>query len=95
MTTKYTSAINYTKWPDNLPNDQKIYHTHPWQEPQKFSQIGIFGLKTKHLAILLGSTTNQLFSVRRSCKMTAPKFFFSKNYYCQSIPQGISPTRRH
>jgi hypothetical protein len=28
-----------------LPNGQKIYQDFPFQEPSKFIQIGIFGLK--------------------------------------------------
>jgi hypothetical protein len=54
----YQSAINYTKWQENLPNDYKIYQTHPWQEPTNFSQTGIFGLKTNHLATLLSGPTH-------------------------------------
>jgi hypothetical protein len=55
MATKYTKTwkiyqmghkicqkgVKWTKWPLNIhPN------TRPWQDPRKFTQIGIFGLKT-------------------------------------------------
>jgi hypothetical protein len=34
------------------PNGHKIYQDFPQQDPPKFTQIGIFGLKTNHLAAL-------------------------------------------
>jgi hypothetical protein len=40
-------ATKYTKWPQNRPNGPKM------QEPSKFTQIGIFGLKINHLATLV------------------------------------------
>jgi hypothetical protein len=49
----YHSAIKYTKWAENLPNGLEIYQNLPLQEPPKFTQIGIFVLKTNHLATLL------------------------------------------
>jgi hypothetical protein len=36
-----------------LPNGCKIYPHFPFQCPPKYTQIGIFGLKTNHLATLL------------------------------------------
>jgi hypothetical protein len=33
--------------------DHKIYHHLPLQDPPKFTQIWIFGLKTNHLATLV------------------------------------------
>jgi hypothetical protein len=42
-------AIKYTKWPQNISNGRL-----PLQDPPKFTQIGIFGLKIYHLATLLG-----------------------------------------
>jgi hypothetical protein len=39
----YQVAIKYTKWP-------KIYQHLPLQDPPKFSQNGIFGMKIFHLA---------------------------------------------
>jgi hypothetical protein len=52
MTTKYTKIPynTYTKWPENLPNDHRIYYNLQWQEPSKYTQIGILGLKINHLA---------------------------------------------
>jgi hypothetical protein len=39
-------AVNYSKWP-------KIYQHFRFQGPPNCTQIGIFGLKTNHLATLL------------------------------------------
>jgi hypothetical protein len=55
-----TSYVKYTKWPQSIPNGQKIdqidikyvYRHLPLQVPPKFTQIGIFGLKICHLATL-------------------------------------------
>jgi hypothetical protein len=41
-------TIKYFQWPLNRPNDHK--RGFPLQNPPKFTQIGIFGLKTNHLA---------------------------------------------
>jgi hypothetical protein len=41
------------KWIENLPNGHKIYQHLPLQHPPTFTQIGIFGLKTNHLAALV------------------------------------------
>jgi hypothetical protein len=46
-------ATKYTKWPQSRPNGRKIFQHLPLQDPPKFTQIGIFGLKTNHLATLL------------------------------------------
>jgi hypothetical protein len=46
-------ATKYIKWPKNRPNDYKLYQHCPLQEPRKFTQIGIFGLKIHHLATLV------------------------------------------
>jgi hypothetical protein len=43
--TRYRNGEKYTKRPQNIPNGYKII--------PKFTQIGIFGLKTNHLATLL------------------------------------------
>jgi hypothetical protein len=45
-------VIKYFQWPHNRPNDHKIYQDFPLQEPPKFTQFGIFGFKTNHLATL-------------------------------------------
>jgi hypothetical protein len=45
-------ATKYTKWPKNRPKGHKIYQNLPLQEPPKFTQIGILGLKISHLATL-------------------------------------------
>jgi hypothetical protein len=39
-------SVKYSKWPNN--------RHFPIKGPQKFAQIGIFGLKTNHLATLFG-----------------------------------------
>jgi hypothetical protein len=50
----------YTKWPSNIPIGRKIYRMAVkyiniirLQDPPKFIQIGIFGLKIYHLATLV------------------------------------------
>jgi hypothetical protein len=48
--TKWQS-IRYTEWPQNRPNVQHL----SLQDPPKFTQIGIFGMKVYHLATLLPS----------------------------------------
>jgi hypothetical protein len=48
----YQTAMNDTKWPWNIPNGHKIYQHLPFKGPSKFTQIGIYGLKTNHLATL-------------------------------------------
>jgi hypothetical protein len=61
--TKYQNGEKYTKLPRTIPNVlkilqktaksvHKIYHHLPLQDPPKFTQIWIFGLKTNHLATL-------------------------------------------
>jgi hypothetical protein len=44
--------IPNTKLLQNIPNCSKIYQHLPWQDPPKFTQIGIFGLKIYNLATL-------------------------------------------
>jgi hypothetical protein len=46
-------AGKFTKSPENLPNGHKICQQFPLQDPPKFTQIGIFGLKINHLATLV------------------------------------------
>jgi hypothetical protein len=54
---KYTKRhIKYTKLPQHAPNGHKIYQHLPLQDPPKFNQIGILGLKKYHLATLNMST---------------------------------------
>jgi hypothetical protein len=60
----YQIAIKYTKWLQNLPNGRKIYQNHPSQDPPKFTQIWIFGLKICHLATLDSGTLIHGFSRR-------------------------------
>jgi hypothetical protein len=49
----YEMSIKYTKWAWNIPNGHKIYKHLAMQDPQKFTQICIFGMKIYHLATLL------------------------------------------
>jgi hypothetical protein len=51
----YQRAIKYFQWPQNRPIEHKIDQDFPSQDPPKFTQIWIFGLKTNHLATLTGS----------------------------------------
>jgi hypothetical protein len=46
----YQMSIKYS-------NVHKIYRHFPIGDPENFSQIGIFGLKTNHLATLASMTT--------------------------------------
>jgi hypothetical protein len=55
-------AINYSKWPQNIPNGRKnrpnghkMYQHLPSQDPPKFTQNGILGLKIYHLATLISA----------------------------------------
>jgi hypothetical protein len=50
-------TIKYTKWPQNIPNGHKIYRHLPLQDTPRFTQIGIFGLKIRHLATLAPTLT--------------------------------------
>jgi hypothetical protein len=49
----YEIVTKYTRWPYTLPNGHKIYQYLPLQDPPKFIQIGIFGLKIYHLVTLI------------------------------------------
>jgi hypothetical protein len=63
MTTKYT------QWPENTPigynlgrpNGNKMYQHLPMQDPPKFTQIGIFGLKRCPLATLVWRQLSPVF----------------------------------
>jgi hypothetical protein len=46
--------IQHTKAGQNIPNNQKIYPQLQLQDPPKFTQIWILGLKKYHLATLVG-----------------------------------------
>jgi hypothetical protein len=46
-------SVKYNKRPQGGPSVHKIYQHLPLQNPQKFTQIWIFGLKTNHLATLV------------------------------------------
>jgi hypothetical protein len=48
----YQMAIKYFQWPQNRPNSHKICQYFSLKDLPKFSQIGIFGLKTNYLATL-------------------------------------------
>jgi hypothetical protein len=52
MIAKLSNAHKCIQWSFNIPNDQKICQHFPFQGPQKYTQIGIFGLKRNHLATL-------------------------------------------
>jgi hypothetical protein len=51
----YQMAIKYFQWPYNRPNLHKIYQHFQFEDHPKFTQIGLFGSKTNHLASLHGS----------------------------------------
>jgi hypothetical protein len=52
-------VIKYSKYPKNIPNGHQIYQHFPIWGPEKFSKIGIVGLKTNHLATLVHSITKK------------------------------------
>jgi hypothetical protein len=60
-------ATKYTKWPQNIPNGLYNYQHLPLQNPPKFTQIGIIGLKICHLATL---------AVTAETLNAAPNLFF-------------------
>jgi hypothetical protein len=43
---------NILKWPQKIPNGLEINQTFPSQGLQKYTHIGIFGMKIFHLATL-------------------------------------------
>jgi hypothetical protein len=69
-------VIKYFQWSKNRPNGHKRSQDFPLQDPPKFTQSGIFGLKTNHLATLCGmrfssSFFSKVFSDwRRACGAT-------------------------
>jgi hypothetical protein len=88
----YQMAINYIKCPENLPNSHKIYQHCSLQDPPKFTQIGIFGLRIYHLATpysvgaLLGKCKSMLlfqknfFSAKESAKRLTIIIFITIMY---------------
>jgi hypothetical protein len=54
-------SVNYSKW-------AKINQHFPIKGPQKFTQIGIFGLKTNHLATLIRNKWQKQKTVGRDKK---------------------------
>jgi hypothetical protein len=55
----------------NIPNGHKMYQHYPIWGPENFSQIGIFGLKTNHLATLSPNTMD----VYPQANQVDPTFF--------------------
>jgi hypothetical protein len=49
----YQAAISYAKWLLIFPNGHKMCEHFSFQGPPKFTQFGIFGLKTNRLATLV------------------------------------------
>jgi hypothetical protein len=60
----YQTAIKYFQSPENRPNGPKICQDFPLQEPPKCTQIGIFGLKTNHLAALVSRQCGRQYFLR-------------------------------
>jgi hypothetical protein len=50
---KYQNEKKDTKLPRTMPNAHKKYQLLPLQDPPKFTQFWIFGLKTNHLVTLV------------------------------------------
>jgi hypothetical protein len=55
----YQVAIKYNKRPYNGPSVHKINQNLPLQNPPKFPQIWVFGLKTNHLATLMSTIKSE------------------------------------
>jgi hypothetical protein len=51
----YQMSTRCAKWPLHRLNDHKLDKYLPLQDPPKFTQIVIFGLKTNHLATRLST----------------------------------------
>jgi hypothetical protein len=58
-------SITYNKRPQSGPSVHKIFRHLPLQDPPKFTQIWIFGLKTNHLATLAICPKDVFFFFRR------------------------------
>jgi hypothetical protein len=89
ITTKLPSdhkiyQIHNTKY---IPNGHEIYQHFPFKGPPKFTQSGIFGLKTYHLATLMEIIFCAFLMelCPQSCHKICPKFFV--NYSRNSLPQ--------
>jgi hypothetical protein len=49
----YQTTVKFATLLQNMPNGHKICRHLPLQDPPKFTQFGIFGLKVCHLATLV------------------------------------------
>jgi hypothetical protein len=90
---KYQNGEKYTKLPQNIPNGHKIFQMvikytkiFPLQDPTNFTQIGIFGLKTNHLATLVGFRPNFVLSLsypgqRNLLNLTEYQHNYQHNYH--------------
>jgi hypothetical protein len=77
MTTKYTKwPLNISNGRKNTPNGHKVYQHFPLQDPPKFTQIGIFGLKTNHLATLRNTLLGLRLMIEMVIGSNAIKQFF-------------------
>jgi hypothetical protein len=54
-----------------ITNGQRIHQPFPFQGPQKFTQIGIFGLKIYHLATLVARGTGSSSGEIKKAKMVS------------------------
>jgi hypothetical protein len=62
-----------------------MYHPFPFQGPPKFTQIGIFGLKIKHLATLVGIESNAAANLESKYKSIRSAFFFHFSQFLATI----------
>jgi hypothetical protein len=69
----YQMSIKYNKRPLNWPSVHKIYQQLPLQDPPRFTQIWIFGLKTNHLAALASTAVHYFALLVRRPAMTEQK----------------------
>jgi hypothetical protein len=91
--TWYLNVKKCTKWiqnvpnghknkksPWNIPNGHKIYRHFSIQGPPTFTQIGIFGLKTNHLATLVQPL---LFAAPVSHNLQLYRYIYKGVMFCQ------------
>jgi hypothetical protein len=72
----YQMAVKHTKTPRYRPTGHKMYQHLPVQDPPKFTQIRIFGLKIYHLATLVESRSRSYdreLQRQRCKKFTTPR----------------------
>jgi hypothetical protein len=80
-------TIKYTNWPQSRTNGNKIYQRLPLQDPPKFTQLGIFGMKIYlHLATtLLMKTDKRVFLANLGPYSEPPPVAFTSQMQCDQV----------